>query len=164
MPVLRAEADFIVVLPHWGDEYSPDPNEEQRRVAKEFLDAGADAIVAAHPHVLQPWEGYLTTDGRKTVIMHSLGNFVSNQRELERRSSVVFNLDIVRDGQEVRIASVGVYPIMTVIRKHILEVVPLHARADGPEEWDHIFSLFPAEALRTIPVVQNEAPNVATFR
>jgi hypothetical protein len=161
LPVLRAEADFIVVLPHWGDEYSPDPNEEQRRVAKEFLEAGADAVVGAHPHVLQPWEGYLTKDGRKTVIMHSLGNFVSNQRELERRSSVVFNLDIVRDGQDVRIAAVGVYPIMTVIRKHVLEVIPLNDREAGAEEWDHVFSMFPAQALRTIPVVQNEAPNVA---
>ncbi len=154
LPKLRAEADFVVVLPHWGDEYSPDPNEEQRRVAKEFLEAGADAIVGAHPHVLQPWEGYLTKDGRKTVIMHSLGNFVSNQRELERRSSVVFNLDIVRDGQAVRIAAVGVYPIMTVIRKHILSLGRLQVREDGTDEWDHIFSLFPAQALRTIPPVQ----------
>jgi len=44
-----------------------------------MLEAGANAVIGHHPHVLQPIETYLTQDQRNTVIVYSLGNFLSNQ-------------------------------------------------------------------------------------
>lgn len=69
----------VIVTPHWGSEYSQKPNKKQKTYSKIWLDAGATAVLGAHPHVIQPWEKYITKDGRETLIVYSLGNFVSNQ-------------------------------------------------------------------------------------
>lgn len=71
----RAEADFVVVLFHWGDELGATPSQKQRRVAAIAADAGADLVVGAHPHVLQGLE----LRGR-TLIAYSLGNFLFPSR------------------------------------------------------------------------------------
>jgi poly-gamma-glutamate synthesis protein (capsule biosynthesis protein) len=67
----RALADFVVLAVHAGDEYSTTPNAIQGAIAEAALAAGADAVIGAHPHVVQP------LDIRGTqVIAWSLGNFV----------------------------------------------------------------------------------------
>jgi len=76
---LSSTYDAVIVTPHWGSEYTGKPDSKQKRYAKEWLEAGAIAILGAHPHVVQPWEKYVTQDGRETLIIYSLGNFVSNQ-------------------------------------------------------------------------------------
>jgi poly-gamma-glutamate synthesis protein (capsule biosynthesis protein) len=67
----RGEADFVLVMVHWGEEYTGAPTVAQRAFARAAIEAGADAVVGAHPHALQPWERY-----RDGVILYSLGNFV----------------------------------------------------------------------------------------
>lgn len=73
--VLRARrmgADVVVATFHWGIERDlvQDPREvELGRVA---LDAGATAVIGAHPHVLQPIERV----GARRLVAYSLGNFV----------------------------------------------------------------------------------------
>jgi poly-gamma-glutamate synthesis protein (capsule biosynthesis protein) len=55
LPEIRAarrQADFVVVLPHWGQEYHA-ANELQRKLALGLSHSGADAVVGSHPHVLQ---------------------------------------------------------------------------------------------------------------
>lgn len=64
-------ADVVVVMPHWGNEHEPLANDEQRRMARLLLDAGADAVIGGHPHVVQDYEVY-----RGKPILYSLGNFV----------------------------------------------------------------------------------------
>jgi len=66
-----ADADFVVVVMHWGLEYRSEPTARQRLLAQAAVDAGACVVVGAHPHVLQPWERF----GR-AVVLFSLGNFV----------------------------------------------------------------------------------------
>src|SRR5262245_41290594 len=56
---------------HWGWEYEVKPAPRQRELARRMIDAGADAIVGAHPHVTQIAEYY-----RGKPIVYSLGNFV----------------------------------------------------------------------------------------
>lgn len=68
---LDARVDLVVVLPHWGTQYTHAPERSQRTMAKAFADAGADLVVGGHPHWVQGWE----TIGDTTVI-HSLGNFI----------------------------------------------------------------------------------------
>jgi len=92
----RSDVDAVFVTPHWGDEYQANPNDQQVRYAHSWLDAGATAIIGSHPHVLQPWERYVTTDGRETFILYSLGNFVSGQRHLPRRSTLLLYLGLTR--------------------------------------------------------------------
>ncbi|WP_022926751.1 CapA family protein [Patulibacter americanus] len=65
------QADVVVAAFHWGDELATRPSGRQVALAKTALDAGATAVVGAHPHVLQP---IVRSGGR--VVAYSLGNFV----------------------------------------------------------------------------------------
>lgn len=65
-----AHADYVIALPHWGVEHSTWLDEKQPVSAQAYLDAGADAVIGAHPHILQ---GIQFSDGRP--ILYSLGNF-----------------------------------------------------------------------------------------
>lgn len=77
--IRKAGADFVVVYPHWGDEYESYPRDRQINLAHAMIDWGADMVIGNHPHVIQPREEYETLDGRKGIIYYSLGNLVSNQ-------------------------------------------------------------------------------------
>ena len=68
-------ADVVIAVVHWGIERATCPSTEQRAFARELLDAGADAVIGQHPHVLQPVE---FTDGK--LVAYSLGNFVWHPR------------------------------------------------------------------------------------
>lgn len=71
----RKKSDIVIVCPHWGTEYKTgDPGKAVRALARRFVDAGADAVIGTHPHVVQMMEVY---NGRK--IYYSLGNFVFDQ-------------------------------------------------------------------------------------
>lgn len=69
----RSKSDFVAVYAHWGKEYES-ATDYQRHLAYRFIDAGADAVVGSHPHVIQEIEEY---KGKK--IYYSLGNFVFDQ-------------------------------------------------------------------------------------
>lgn len=68
---LDREVDVVVVLPHWGDQYTYEPWPEQRTVGRALVRAGADLVVGGHPHWVQGAER--VGDG---LLVHSLGNFV----------------------------------------------------------------------------------------
>lgn len=67
----KAKADLVIVYPHWGLEYRAQPSERQQTLARKMIDAGADLVVGAHPHVTQTVELY-----KDRLIVYSLGNFV----------------------------------------------------------------------------------------
>lgn len=67
----KKECDCLFVLPHAGVENVDVPLPEWRLRYKEFIDLGADAVIASHPHVPQGWEVY-----RDAPIFYSLGNFI----------------------------------------------------------------------------------------
>lgn len=71
---IREQCSFIIVMPHWGVEYTHVPNDRQRSIAHAFIDAGADVVIGAHPHVVQPVEIY-----NNKAIFYSLGNFMFDQ-------------------------------------------------------------------------------------
>ncbi|MDF2608851.1 MAG: hypothetical protein K0R92_325 [Lachnospiraceae bacterium] len=64
-------SDYVIVYVHWGIEKNTYPEEYQRNLAKQYIDAGADLVVGSHPHVLQGIEYY---NGKP--IVYSLGNFI----------------------------------------------------------------------------------------
>lgn len=68
------EASRVVVFMHWGQEYSPKPIESQVERAHWFIDHGVDAVIGAHPHVMESVEVY-----HGHVIAYSLGNFIFDQ-------------------------------------------------------------------------------------
>lgn len=107
----RRDVDAIILTPHWGEEYSPAPNARQVKYAHKYLDAGVTAIVGSHPHVLQPWEKHITPDGRETLVVYSLGNFLAYQATLPRKASAVVYLQLSRESQQkARLSAVAYSP------------------------------------------------------
>lgn len=64
-------ADVVLPFMHWGWENEPGPYHRQRELARRMLDAGASAVIGAHPHVTQ---GIDVHDEKP--IVYSLGNFL----------------------------------------------------------------------------------------
>jgi hypothetical protein len=101
------EVDAVIVTPHWGVEYNHTPEQQEKRLAHEMLDAGATAVFGGHPHVVQPWEKYTTQDGREGFIIYSLGNFVSGQTGTAKRSSLILYVGLTK-GSDGKVTVNGV--------------------------------------------------------
>ncbi len=92
-----AAADFVIVNAHWGEEYTHEPNETQKALAKKLGEWGADVILGTHPHVIQPVEFITNTDGSKTLVAYSLGNFISAQNTGARMLGGMLNFELVKN-------------------------------------------------------------------
>ena len=82
----RTLADVVIVLPHWGIEYTSLPDKEQQAWAAALIAAGANLVIGNHPHLAQPVE----TFANGGVVAYALGNFVFDQGPNETRQGVVF--------------------------------------------------------------------------
>lgn len=67
---LKSEADWVMVLSHWSDEFFPYPRPEDRETAQKLINAGMDLMISHHPHVVR---GYEIIDS--CPIFYSIGNF-----------------------------------------------------------------------------------------
>jgi poly-gamma-glutamate synthesis protein (capsule biosynthesis protein) len=76
---LDERVDVVVVLPHWGTQYTHVAEPIQSQVGRRLVDAGADLVVGGHPHWVQGLERY-----NGAVIAHSLGNFVFDMDFMEQ--------------------------------------------------------------------------------
>lgn len=83
-------SDFVIAFLHWGTESTTDLDWRQTSQAKECIQAGADAIVGAHPHVIQ---GIGVEEG--ALVFYSLGNFWFSSKNLD---SSLLTLEIGEEG------------------------------------------------------------------
>jgi poly-gamma-glutamate capsule biosynthesis protein CapA/YwtB (metallophosphatase superfamily) len=98
----KKKADFVIVSFHWGTEYKPQANSDQRQLAHQVVDAGADLVIGHHPHVIQGLELY-----RDRLIAYSLGDFVWDH--YSRETGETFVLRVTMRPQET--PSVEVVPV-----------------------------------------------------
>lgn len=90
----NAAADVVIVFLHWGIDFSPHPTRFQRQWGRALIDRGADAVVGAHSHIVQPEEIHA---GK--LIAHSLGNFVfSGMTKRGSRDGTILELDVDTSG------------------------------------------------------------------
>jgi poly-gamma-glutamate synthesis protein (capsule biosynthesis protein) len=68
----KYKANVVIPFMHWGEENEP-PSDRQKSFARKMINAGADVVVGAHPHVTQRAEYY-----KGHLIVYSLGNFLFN--------------------------------------------------------------------------------------
>ena len=87
-------ADLVIPFMHWGWEHEPVASARQRQLARSMIDAGADAVVGGHPHVVQDQEEY-----RGKPIIYSLGNFVFDGfTDTENNRGWLLRLELGRSG------------------------------------------------------------------
>lgn len=86
------EADFILVLPHWGNEYELTHSRQQRETAEWLIENGADMIIGTHPHVAQDCE---VLGG--VQVAYSLGNAVSNMSAPNTQAGLMATVRLVRE-------------------------------------------------------------------
>ena len=82
---LRPEVDLVVVMPHWGIEYTAPPEPEQIDLAHAAIDEGADLIVGNHAHWAKGIEVY---EGKP--VFYGTGNFLFDQAWSEDTSTGIF--------------------------------------------------------------------------
>jgi hypothetical protein len=134
---LRPLCDFLIVSMHWGDEYKTEPGKAQTDLALFLAEHGADLIIGHHPHVLQKAQTITLDDGRKTMCVYSLGNFVSNQREKERIIGGMLAVTFTKKEQEsetkeLLISDFGIIPVICHFDRGYIntKVYPLYSYSE----------------------------------
>lgn len=98
---------FTIVMPHWGEEYSAEPSERMKSQARAFVNAGADAVIGAHPHVVmsQEWIG-------DVPVYYSVGNLLFDQYfSPEVMKGNVVEMHIVQDDSGPHLDTVKVHEV-----------------------------------------------------
>jgi poly-gamma-glutamate capsule biosynthesis protein CapA/YwtB (metallophosphatase superfamily) len=102
--------DKIIVFTHWGDEYQLQPNAYQKLYAEICLRYGADYVIGSHPHVLEPMHHwYDSTRMKENIVVYSLGNFVSNQRERYKDGGAMFKLVLQKKEKKTEVKEAGYF-------------------------------------------------------
>jgi hypothetical protein len=89
------KADVVVATFHWGVERATREDGRQRAFAAAALKAGADAVIGAHPHVLQP----IRRSGSR-IVAYSLGNFVFGASSPVTSRTGILRLKLSANGVE----------------------------------------------------------------
>jgi len=92
----KAGAKVVIVFPHWGVEYHYSPFQNQQRLARQIIDAGADMIIGNHAHYAAAVEVY-----KGKPIWYALGNFVFDQTWSEPTMEGI-TLELTFQGAQLR--------------------------------------------------------------
>ncbi len=146
--VRALKPDFIVALPHVGTEYVLTPPRHVAAFVEKALESGADAVIASHPHVVQPFELRTRPEGTRSFIAWSMGNFISSQRPAPRDMGVLARLTLEKSEGATRIVSADVIPTWVQARtrdgRRVYRVLPLTRALKEPSK----FSISSADLRR----------------
>ena len=132
---------------HWGTEYETLPNESQKGLAQKLADYGVHIVIGNHPHVLQPPAWVSGNNGHKTLVLYSLGNFISAQGGVAKRVGGMATIDIVKTaGKEktITLKHPSFLPTFTFYRNMTqFKVLPVDQASpvkisNGTIQFDHI--------------------------
>ena len=88
----RDKVDLLMVAMHWGTEYTHTPTYSQQKIANYLSSLGVDIIIGAHPHVVEPIEKI-----GDTLVIYSLGNFISAQVGINKLTGLMVSVNITKD-------------------------------------------------------------------
>lgn len=150
----------VIVTPHWGVEYQLKQNSEQTLLGRKMIEAGATAVLATHPHVVQPWEKVTASDGREGLIVYSSGNFVSNQMQVERRTSIMVQLHLTGEPQsKLKIRGASYLPLY-MQRTPSLTITPAYDMAAVPAVAKNIWLNGFGETQRIKSMQENQVQKI----
>ncbi len=109
-------ADYIIAFPHCGDERVTTPPARVVQLFRDLVSWGADAIIASHPHVVQPIEWLEIERAGKTIkapIVYSLGNFIANM-STPCDYGMFVKLELEKDQTGTRAVSISYLPVYCI--------------------------------------------------
>ena len=109
------QADAVIPVMHWGVEYITSENTDQRNTANLLARLGSTAIIGMHPHVVQPIKTIKMAkkgkrDSISVPVAYSLGNFVSNQRDINRDGGILVKLSFRKKNGKVELVGTEYLP------------------------------------------------------
>lgn len=109
----KENADYSIVIMHWGDAYSTKPNKEQQNIAKFLVENGADMILGNHASAVQKMEIMQNSEGKNVLVAYSLGNYISGETMDISKIELVLNIELRKNGEtgEVVLSKVDYKPI-----------------------------------------------------
>lgn len=114
----KENADYSIIIMHWGDAYSTKPNKEQQNIAKFLVENGADMILGNHASAVQKMEVMQSPEGKNVLVAYSLGNYISGETMDISKIELVLNIELRKSGEtgEVVLSKVNYTPIYVLDR------------------------------------------------
>lgn len=157
-----AGAEVIIAFPHWGKEYVREPDDSQKKYAKQLAQAGVDIIIGSHAHEVQPM-GYqsVTVDGvdKQVLTMFCMGNFISDHVLQYTDNGLILDFTVnEQPGGKFTVDSVGYIPTYTWKQDGAVKVLPsgryLENRPSGMD--DENFNRMVASYYEIVEVMGNQ--------
>lgn len=132
----KSMADIVVISVHWGTEDTYTLTDQQKKLAQEMVDWGADIIFGNHPHVVQQLT-LLTraSDGAKCPVIFAFGNFISGQLYGRNMVSGLLSVTMTKNFQTGKTTYSGMKfePIVTHYGAGFanLSIYPLNEYSEG---------------------------------
>lgn len=129
-------SDVVIVSVHWGNEFTYTINDEQKELAKYLNELGVTMIIGHHSHCIQPIE-WLENNDHKTLVVYSLGSFVSADSQVTRASnefanaynvSMILQTEFEKREHQTIIKKVNYIPIINYYDKDLknFKLIPLN--------------------------------------
>lgn len=97
---MQDKCDYKIVFFHGGEEGVHEPDNYKIDACRYLAQSGlCDLIVGSHPHVLQPLEVV-----NEVPILYSLGNFCYSANNYPENKTVIFQVEITKDGADLSTA------------------------------------------------------------
>ena len=105
-------AEYVITLIHWGIEYATKANREQEETARWLLEHGCDAVIGGHPHVVQNFtlDAIPDNDRYPEVVVYSMGNLVSNQRDVNTDGGIMVEMTLRKEGGRTTVSDCRYMP------------------------------------------------------
>lgn len=149
---IKKESDLLIVLMHWGKEFTFTSNKEQQDLAKYLNSLGVDIIVGSHSHSIQPIE--IIGDEKKTLVYYSLGNFTSSDDDIARtpkgeetfdnayQFGLLSTLTIQKDKDNIIFKDIKAIPIINYFDTNLNNflLIPYHEYSEEYEKKHYRYS------------------------
>lgn len=116
----KAQSDVVIVAVHWGKEGHSELSSLQQEYAQYFADLGVDVVIGNHPHLIQPIEKI-----NNTLIIYSLGNFLSTMKDVYNQLEGMVSLDFVKKEDGINIENIQYIPLVNHYNNDVVTIYPL---------------------------------------
>lgn len=121
----KSVSDVVIVSAHWGIEGQHEITNFQKKYAQLFADLGVDLVVGTHSHLIQPIEWVKGKNDTQTLVIYSLGNFLSTMNDVDNQLEGMISLDFVKKENNIVIDHVVFTPLVNHFNDDVVTIYRL---------------------------------------